>query len=522
MDYGPRNVAMKKVHTLITGAGPTGLGAAWRLNELGRQDWLLVEQQPYFGGLATSFIDEKGFTWDFAVHVAHSHYHYVDQLMETLLPDGFYHHERRSWVYEYGCFVPYPFQYNFRHLPERAREECLDGLLKLKTGDQGGETGDRGRETGDRRLETGDCEQRSQLRTKLVLPKAGNQACPASGGKPRTAIPEPPTFRSWIDNAFGSGIAKHFMVPYNTKIWTVPPEEMGSTWLGDRVPTVDVERVQRNIEEGVDDVAWGPNHTFQFPKQGGTGAIWKALGERLPQDNIRLSTRVESLAVKDKTARLFDGTTVQYEHLISTMPLVSLTGLTGLQDVDRRAKQLKHSHTQVVGLAVNTKIPEHLDGKTWLYCPEMDHVYYRVTPFSIFSPAHVPDVNEWCSFLCEISSPGDGPMQDEDELIQRTLHDFEASGLFRGLSDHETHIYMMNSEFGYPIPTIDRDEILNEVIPALEEYQIYSRGRFGGWKYEVANMDHSVMQGVEAVNRVVLGEEEVTWKSPGVVNGGKR
>ena len=35
---------------------------------------------------------------------------------------------------------------------------------------------------------------------------------------------------------------------------------------------------------GRDDISWGPNNTFQFPKHGGTGAIWRALrcSERLP------------------------------------------------------------------------------------------------------------------------------------------------------------------------------------------------------------------------------------------------
>ena len=85
-----------------------------------------------------------------------------------------------------------------------------------------------------------------------------------------------------------------------------------------------------------------------------------------------------------------------------------------------------------------------------------------------------------------------------------------------------THSYVMETEFGYPVPTVDRDDLLNQIIPGLEEHNIYSRGRFGGWKYEVANMDHSVMQGVECVNRLLTGEKEVTWASPNVVNAGKR
>jgi hypothetical protein len=57
---------------------------------------------------------------------------------------------------------------------------------------------------------------------------------------------------------------------------------------------------------------------------------------------------------------------------------------------------------------------------------------------------------------------------------------------------------------------VDRDEHLAVIIPWLESKGIYSRGRFGMWKYEVANTDHTLMQGVEWVNRMLHNEPETT------------
>ena len=70
--------------------------------------------------------------------------------------------------------------------------------------------------------------------------------------------------------------------------------------------------------------------------------------------------------------------------------------------------------------------------------------------------------------------------------------------------------WLFDARYSYPIPTVERDGILAEVIPYLEQHHIYSRGRFGIWKYEVSNTDHSLMQGVELINRLLLDEPEST------------
>ena len=63
----------------------------------------------------------------------------------------------------------------------------------------------------------------------------------------------------------------------------------------------------------------------------------------------------------------------------------------------------------------------------------------------------------------------------------------------------------------YPVPTLDRDAALAVIEPWLQRRRIWSRGRFGAWRYEIGNMDHSFMQGVEWVDHVLDGAPETVW-----------
>jgi hypothetical protein len=70
--------------------------------------------------------------------------------------------------------------------------------------------------------------------------------------------------------------------------------------------------------------------------------------------------------------------------------------------------------------------------------------------------------------------------------------------------------YLIDIPYSYPVPTLGRDNALATIQPYLEARSVYSRGRFGAWKYEVGNMDHSFMQGVEVAERLLSGSDELT------------
>jgi hypothetical protein len=88
-------------------------------------------------------------------------------------------------------------------------------------------------------------------------------------------------------------------------------------------------------------------------------------------------------------------------------------------------------------------------------------------------------------------------------------------------SDEVVSVYHRRLEHGYPTPSLKRESVLQKALPELRNHGIWSRGRFGSYRYEVANQDHSLMLGVEAVDSILFGSQEVTLEHANIVNACK-
>jgi hypothetical protein len=140
---------------------------------------------------------------------------------------------------------------------------------------------------------------------------------------------------------------------------------------------------------------------------------------------------------------------------------------------------------------------------------------YRVTHFSQYSRFNVPDgdTERYSSLMGEMSFPA-GQNPDPQQVLEQMISGFIRAGMLDE-SDRSRIVsrYHRTVAYSYPIPSLGRDRALAVLQPALMEKGIYSRGRFGAWRYEIGNMDHSVMMGVEAVNHVLDGSEETVFRS---------
>ncbi|MEL7473447.1 MAG: FAD-dependent oxidoreductase, partial [Planctomycetota bacterium] len=308
----------------------------------------------------------------------------------------------------------------------------------------------------------------------------------------------------------GSGITEHFMQPYNFKVWAHEPEMMNKHWIGERVAVLDIDRALKNVILESDDYGWGPNNRFKFPLKGGTGEFYRRFGERL-KDHTKLNATVKAIDVDQKIVTFEDGSTESYDVLISAMPVDILCKdiITGdvPDDVRTTAAQLKHSGGHMIGVGIKRPCPST---KSWMYFPEDNCPFYRVTYLSNYSPNMTPDKDRYYSLLCETSYSDHKPV-DKDTIIEETITGLENAGLLEpGEREDIVTTWHYHADYSYPTPSVERDEILSQVIPWLEARDVFSRGRFGMWKYEVSNTDHTLMQGVELVNRLVLGEAETT------------
>ena len=151
-----------------------------------------------------------------------------------------------------------------------------------------------------------------------------------------------------------------------------------------------------------------------------------------------------------------------------------------------------------------------------MYFPEDEIPFYRATVFSNYSQWNVSQPGQQWSLMCEVSESIHRPV-DADSIAQACVTGLRRSGLLQ--ADHEVcSLWHRRLPKGYPTPFLDRDATLDAVEPALRERGIYTRGRFGGWKYEVSNQDHSLMQGVECIDHLLEGTPELTWFDPVTVN----
>ncbi|MCL1089021.1 NAD(P)-binding protein [Shewanella profunda] len=473
-------VAMQSVSCAILGAGPTGLSAAYHLGA----DTLLLERNSTVGGWCRS-IKDHGFTFDYAGHIMFSNDPYVLKLYDILLGDNQHWQNREAWVFSKNIHTRYPFQGALFGLPPEIIKECIVGAVDARY-----KPAPRNESAASQ-----DIISASATTSKVEDCCADGTSVSANASTISTKCAEP-NFEEFIYGVWGAGIAKHFAIPYNKKLWTIPLTEMETSWLGGRVPLPDLGEI---IDGALQPVAksMGPNARFGYPINGGFQALVSGFLPHI-KGKIELNADVIQLLPSKHLAVLADGRRFHYDNLISTMPLPELVRLMGREapkEIQDAAHGLRHISVRCVNIGINR---EKVTDKHWIYYPE-DTIFHRIFLQGNASPeCNAPG---GFGFTCEISySPWKPLPVDGDELIARCIEDCIKVGLMTA-EDKVITANLVDMPYAYVIYDHSRAKNIAVIKAWMEQQDITLAGRYSEWEYY--NSDHAFLAGKKAAEKVV-------------------
>lgn len=427
--------------TLIIGAGLAGLSAALHLDG----DALIVEANDYVGGKARSE-RRDGFTFDVTGHWLHLRDEGMKALVFRLLgEDHFERISRMSRIWSHGVYTRYPFQANVYGLPPEAVKACVMGAIE------------------------------------------------AERGRPADVSPEdePENFADWIRFYMGEGIARHFMVPYNAKLWGVRAEEITSRWCQRFVPKPALEDIVAGAV-GCNEKAMGYNATFLYPKGGGIQSLAEALADEVGRDRIELRQKVVAIDLDRRVARTSGGAEIRFQQLVNSAPLPGF--VDALSDAPTAVKaaraKLRATDTPYFNVGVEGALgqPDH-----WIYVPELEWPMYRVGSFSNALSTMAPS---GCSSLYVELADRDTPPARLEARVREGL-------VAMGLIDDPKRVLFMDARRvpgAYVVYDFDYHDSRETVLGHLRARRVESVGRYGDWKY--SSMEDAMLDGRAAANRI--------------------
>ena len=430
---------MKK-RIIILGAGLAGLSTAWHLQRLGI-DCQLFEKEKEVGGLCRSK-KINGFTFDCDGHLLHFKHNYTLSLIKYLLGENIIRHKRSAWIYSFGRFSRYPFQANLYGLPTAVAKNCLLEFIKIHSNGF----------------------------------KANNGS----------------SFRQWIDMIFGKGIAQYFMVPYNTKFWTVPLDDLTCEWIDGFIPIPTLNQIiEGTIRENRRNL--GYNAFFWYPEKGGIREV--ALGFANQIKNIYLDCPVTEINLKRKEIILNGKQKVRFDVLVSTAPLPEIPHLISRipKYILPYFKRLRWNSIFNLNLGIKGK---HNFSRHWVYFPEKEFSFFRVGFPSNFSPYLAPC--DKSSIYVEVAYSADKSI-DKNKIILSIKKDLKKSGILtkslRICLEDTNYI-----KYAYPIYDNNYQGSREKILRFLIQNNIIPCGRYSSWRY--MSMEDVILNGKDIAERI--------------------
>ncbi|WP_216318445.1 protoporphyrinogen/coproporphyrinogen oxidase [Deinococcus aestuarii] len=421
---------------VILGAGPAGLSAAYHLE----REYVVLEKNETPGGLCRSF-ELGGLTFDLGGHAFFTRHEPVRELLWNLLDGAVYTQPRSAWVHSHGAVVPYPFQANLHGLPHEIVHDCLLGLHEA-----------------------------------------------ARQGEPGEAT----NLLSWIGATFGSGIARHFMVPYNEKVWAHPLDDIYPEWTGQRIVRPDFAEVLDGALRRRDFTSFD-NAQVSYPLRGGFEGFFTPLVEAV-RPNLRHEAALE-LDLEARRVHTDQGRTYEYEGLVSTIPLTALVRSTRQvpPKVQEAADRLRHNSLHLVNLVFGRPAMTEMQR---LYSADPRDPFHKLVFNANSTPR--PGGAPGFSVQAEVSFSAHKPV-DREGLFERVLDSLTRMNVI-GAGERPTASSVVTLPLAYPVYDHAWADARRTILDHYAAHDVHCVGRFGEWLY--INSDGAVHRAMNVARRL--------------------
>ena len=454
--------------TVVIGAGPAGLTAAYQLGKAGRTATVL-EATDVVGGISQT-AERDGWRFDIGGHRFFTKVKPVSELWHEILPDeDFLLRPRMSRIYYQGKFYDYPLK-AFNALGNLGIIEALRCVL-------------------------------SYVWVRLNPPKDQTK------------------FEGYVAAKFGWRLYRTFFKTYTEKVWGVPADELEADWAAQRIKNLSLfsaiwnavtpQRNQKNITSLIEE--------FEYPRHG-PGMMWERCHELVEAQGsaVHFDQPVETIRHRDGAAvevvtRTDAGEVVHpCTDVISSMPiprLVQAMEPAAPEDVLLAAKSLEFRDFLTVAIVV----PEE-DGfpDNWIYihAPEVD--VGRVQNFGSWSPEMIPDPGKTCLGLEYFVNEGDRLwIKDDDDLVLQAEAEMVKLGLLAPGRVEKGYVVRMPKAYPmYDATYKENVEILRAWL-AANVPNVHPVGRNGMHRYN--NQDHSMYTAMLTVENIVKGTSHDVW-----------
>jgi protoporphyrinogen oxidase len=306
----------------------------------------------------------------------------------------------------------------------------------------------------------------------------------------RSGAPCPANFGDWIDWRMGKGFARHFMVPYNEKIWKCDLRLMASDWVAGRVPEAPIEDIVKSAV-GLDTEGYTHQAVFWFPKRGGFETMVRGTVDGGGFD-LKCGVAVQRVE-RSKDGFRVDGEPFDLVVNTAPLPLVEPAIADIPDDIRQEIRALRP--ISLVNLMIGVKLDEPLPPLSWIYLPfPSQGPTNRVTYFSNYSPHNAPAGHG--SFLAEVTHRGE--LRPDAAWARDVVAALGRAGILR--PEHVVLLEWCNNEFAYIDQDLAFQGRITRVRKWFDESGYLTFGRFG--RYEYHNSDQCIARAMQVRDHV--------------------